>query len=89
MSDKAGNLAGISLADVSIAVDEQVVTSSVELLQSVLGPQTSKHSVVDDTDAIAKDICFFHRMSCQKHGSPLFAFAVLQDVPYLSSSVRI
>lgn len=69
------------------AVDLKMIASTVERLQSRLRSYTSHNTLVDDSNSIAKNICLLHRVSGQHNCTLASAFG--QDVPHLSSALRI
>lgn len=54
-----------------------------------MAADAGEDAVVDYADAVAEDVCFFHRVSRQHHGSVAFLLAVLKDVPKLSSRLWV
>jgi len=43
-----------------LAVDEKVVATAVEVFQTILRTNARQHSIVNNSNAIAEDVCFFH-----------------------------
>ena len=72
-----------------VAVDEEMIASTVKVLQTRLCSKARKNAIVNNTNPIAKNICFFHGMSCKNHSSVSVLFAVLKDVPKLPPSLRV
>jgi len=78
-----------TICDVFLAVNEQVVSSTVQVFKSLLGANAGENTVVNYTNTRAEDVCFFHGVSGQHHGSVAVTLAVLQDVPQLTTGVWI
>lgn len=72
-----------------LAVDEQVIAASVEVLQAGLRADALEHPVAHDADAAAKHVRLFHRVRSQHDGTLLVVAAVLKDVPQLPPSLRV
>ena len=70
-----------------LAVDLQVVASTVEALQPHLRGNASQNTVGDDGDTLAEDISFFHRVSCQDDGS--LSLESSKNVPKLSATLWV
>lgn len=66
-----------------VAGEVEMVSSAIERFESHLVPDTPQHTLADDADTVAEDICFFHGMRGKDHGC--FASALDEDVPELSS----
>ena len=47
-----------------MATYEEVVAPTVESLQAILAADAGQHPVVYDTDTVAQNVCFLHRVSC-------------------------
>jgi len=66
-----------------------MIASTVNVFKGLLGAQAHQDSVVNNSYAVAEYVCFFHRVGRQYHGSVLLIFAVLEDVPELTTSIWV
>ena len=58
-----------------------MVATAVEGLEAGLGTDATKNTFVYDTYTIAEDICLFHGVSGEHHGTAFVLFAFLKNVP--------
>ena len=66
-----------------------MIATTVEVLKSSLATEAPEHAISYDANAVAKDVGFLHGVSSQHNRTILVLFAVLQNIPQLTSSLWI
>ena len=85
-----GSLLSFTLSEkvsLLLAVDLEVVTTTIKALESHLWGNTSQDTVGNDCDTLAENICFFHRVSGQHDGS--LSLQSGKDIPKLSTILGV